>query len=230
MAGDRLLRPLIEAFARLPGIGEKSAERLAYHILREPPERALGLAEEIRRVKEDLRQCVECFSIAEDERCEICSDDSRDRGLICVVEQPKDLLAIERSGVYGGLYHVLGVTFAPMENRAIEPRTMERLLERIAAGGVREVILATNPDFEGDGTALLLEETIAGTGVPVTRLARGLPAGGQIEYMNQSIIRDAVEGRRRYAGAEPDAATNANAESDESADGGADETAGPSGS
>ena len=196
MSGDGLLRGLIEAFAKLPGIGEKSAERLAYHILREPAERALSLAEEIRRVKEDLRQCVDCFSIAQDERCEICSDDARDRGLVCVVEQPKDLLAVERSGAFRGLYHVLGGSFSPMESRGAEELTVTRLLERIRAGGIREVILATNPDFEGDGTALLLEEALTGTGIPVTRLARGLPSGGQIEYMNQSIIRDAVEGRR----------------------------------
>ncbi len=196
MSGDGLLRGLIEEFAKLPGIGEKSAERLAYHVLREPAERALALAEEIRRVKEDLRQCIDCFSIAEDERCEICSDDTRDRGLVCVVEQPKDLLAVERSGAFRGLYHVLGGSFSPMESRGAEELTVTRLLERIRAGGVREVILATNPDFEGDGTALLLEEALGGTGVPVTRLARGLPSGGQIEYMNHSIIRDAVEGRR----------------------------------
>jgi len=199
VSGDGLLRDLIEAFARLPGIGEKSAERLAYHILKEPSESALSLAEEIRRVKEDLRQCVDCFSIARDERCEICADPSRDRESICVVEQPKDLLAIERSGAYRGLYHVLGGSFSPLESRGADDLTVVRLLERVGAGGVREVILATNPDFEGDGTALLLEESLAGTGIPVTRLARGLPSGGQIEYMNQSIIRDAVEGRRARA-------------------------------
>jgi len=116
-----------------------------------------------------------------------------------VVEQPKDLLAIERSGAYRGLYHVLGGSFSPLESRGADDLTVVRLLERVGAGGVREVILATNPDFEGDGTALLLEESLTGTGIPVTRLARGLPSGGQIEYMNQSIIRDAVEGRRARA-------------------------------
>ena len=200
MPGDGLLRPLIDALAKLPGIGEKSAERLAYHILKQSDEDALGLAEQIRGVKEDLRQCADCFAIAREERCEICSDAGRDRSLVCVVEQPKDLLAIERSGAYRGLYHVLGGSFSPMEQRGPDQLTVTRLLERIRDGGIQEVILATDPDFEGDGTALLLEEAIAGTGVPVTRLARGLPAGGQIEYMNQSIIRDAVEGRRPYGG------------------------------
>ena len=200
MSGDGLLKGLIDAFSRLPGIGEKSAERLAYHVLREPEERAMVLAEEIRRVKQDLRQCLDCFSIAEEERCEICSDPARDRALICVVEQPKDLLAVERSGAYRGLYHVLGGRFSPLESRGAEELTVTRLLERIREGGVQEVILATNPDFEGDGTALLIEEAVGGTGIPVTRLARGLPSGGQIEYMNQSIIRDAVEGRRAHVG------------------------------
>lgn len=200
MAGDGLLAPLIEALARLPGIGEKSAERLAYHILKQPAAEALALAEEIRRVKQDLRQCADCFAISREERCELCSDPARDHGLICVVEQPKDLLAVERSGAYRGLYHVLGGSFSPMESRGPAELTVARLLERVRAGGVREVILATDPDFEGDGTALLLEEMLAATGVAVTRLARGLPAGGQIEYMNTSIIRDAVEGRRRYGG------------------------------
>ncbi len=198
MAGDGLLRPLVDALAQLPGIGEKSAERLAYHILKQSSEDALGLAEEIRKVKEDLRQCTDCFAIAREERCEICSDATRDHGLVCVVEQPKDLLAIERSGAFRGIYHVLGGSFSPMEQRGPDQLTIKRLLERVRAGGLREVILATDPDFEGDGTALLLEEALNGTGIPVTRLARGLPAGGQIEYMNQSIIRDAVEGRRPY--------------------------------
>ena len=212
-----MLKGLIEAFSRLPGIGEKSAERLAYHILREPAERAMALAEEIRRVKEDLRQCLDCFSIAEEERCEICSDPARDRGQICVVEQPKDLLAVERSGAYRGLYHVLGGRFSPLESRGAEDLTVTRLLERIREGGVREVILATNPDFEGDGTALLIEDAVGGTGIPVTRLARGLPSGGQIEYMNQSIIRDAVEGRRPHAGVGPEPPASPPTESAESA-------------
>ncbi len=196
MPGDGLLRPLIEAFSKLPGIGEKSAERLAYHILKEPTDRALELSEAIRQVKEDLRQCVDCFSISESERCEICSDSSRDRELICVVEQPKDLMVIERSGAYRGLYHVLGGNFSPMESRGSDHLTVDRLLQRVREAGIREVILATNPDFEGDGTALLIEEVLSATEVSVTRLARGIPSGGQIEFMNQSIIRDAVEGRR----------------------------------
>jgi len=196
VTGDPLLAPLIAALSELPGIGEKTAERLAYHILKEPPERALALAEEIRRVKQDLHPCVDCGSIARDERCEVCSDPDRDRTTICVVEQPKDLLAIERSGAYRGLYHVLGGSFSPMEGRGAESLNLLRLVERLREGEVREVILATNPDFEGDGTALLVEEAIAETGVTISRLARGIPTGGQIEYMNQSIIRDAVEGRR----------------------------------
>ena len=198
MSQGGILETLIEQLARLPGIGIKTAERLAYHLLKSGREEALALAEAIRRLKEDLRECKRCHNVSELELCPICADESRDAGLICVVEQPKDLHVIEQSGSYRGLYFVLGGSFAPQEDRGPTNLGVEELVQRIRGEGVREVILATNPDFEGDGTAMLVAESVAGTGVAVTRIARGVPAGSQIEYMNASIINDALEGRRDY--------------------------------
>ena len=198
MAGERLLGELIDAFSTLPGIGQKSAERLAYHVLKMPRSEAMQIAEAIRRVKDDLRRCTLCQNISEEEICTICSDESRERNCICVIEQPKDLRAIEESGSYQGLYHVLGASFSPLEERGSEQMSLDKLVERSRSDEVEEVILATNPDFEGDGTALLVTESLADTGVHVTRLARGLPTGGQIEYMNRSILKDAVEGRSSF--------------------------------
>ncbi|OUU24158.1 MAG: recombination protein RecR [Planctomycetia bacterium TMED53] len=200
MAEDVILGELITAFSKLPGIGAKSAERLAYHVLKISRSEAMELAEAIRRVKDDLRRCSECLNICERELCEICEDDSRDSSTVLVVEQPKDLRAIEGSGAYQGKYHVLGATFSPMDERGPEHLSLDRLLERCRSGQVKEVILALNPDFEGDGTTLLITESLADQPVSVTRLARGLPSGGQIEYMNQSILRDAVEGRGEFGG------------------------------
>ena len=198
MAGERLLGELIDAFSTLPGIGQKSAERLAYHVLKMSRSEAMQIAEAIRRVKDDLRRCTLCQNISEEEICTICSDESRERNRICVIEQPKDLRAIEESGSYQGLYHVLGASFSPLEERGSEQMSLDKLVERSRSDEVEEVILATNPDFEGDGTALLVTESLADTGVHVTRLARGLPTGGQIEYMNRSILKDAVEGRSSF--------------------------------
>jgi len=198
LAGERLLGELIDAFSTLPGIGQKSAERLAYHVLKMPRSEAMQITEAIRRVKDDLRRCTLCQNISEEEICTICSDESRERNRICVIEQPKDLRAIEESGSYQGLYHVLGASFSPLEERGSEQMSLDKLVERSRSDEVEEVILATNPDFEGDGTALLVTESLAETGVHVTRLARGLPTGGQIEYMNRSILKDAVEGRSSF--------------------------------
>ena len=207
--GDGVLKQLVEQFARLPGIGMKSAERLAYHLLKVPGEEALTLAEAIRRVAEDLRRCDNCFNISEEILCDICSDDSRDRSVVCVVEQPKDLQALESSGVFRGLYHVLGGSFSPLEERGPDSLALDRLRERVEKEGVVEVILATNPDFEGDGTALLVQERLATTDAIVSRFARGIPSGGQIEYMNQSILRDALEGRSSLKGDTADDARRA---------------------
>ena len=203
MAEDVILGELISAFSKLPGIGAKSAERLSYHVLKISRAEAMELAEAIRKVKDDLRRCSECLNICERELCEICEDDSRDPRSILVVEQPKDLRAIEASGAYQGKYHVLGATFSPMDERGPEHLSLDRLVERCQSDQVKEVILALNPDFEGDGTNLLSIESLTGLYGRGTRVARGLPSGGQIEYMNQSILRDAVEGRGRFDQTEP---------------------------
>ena len=192
------LRELIAHFQRLPGIGSKTAERLAYHVLRSPAEEALALADAIRRIKEEVRNCRVCSHLAEGELCTICSDDSRDRSIICVVEHPKDLLAIERSGSFTGLYHVLLGTFAPLEGTSPRDLTSDALFERIRREPPREVILATNANYEGEGTALFLQARLK-TLFPdlrVSRLARGLPSGSHLEHVGRNIVSDAVEGRR----------------------------------
>ena len=191
------LQNLIAEFERLPGIGAKTAERLAYHVLRSPPEEILKLADAIRQVKETVRNCRICFNIAERELCPICEDPARDPATICVVEQPKDVLAIEKSGAYRGRYHVLMGAFAPLEGVTPEDLTIEPLLRRISDEGAREVILATNPNFEGDGTALFIAEKLkAFPGLKVTRLARGMPSGSLLEHVSKTIVSDALEGRR----------------------------------
>ncbi len=191
------LQSLIAEFERLPGIGRKTAERLAYHVLRSPAEEVLKLAEAIRAVKETVRNCRICFNIAEKDLCPICEDPARDAATICVVEQPKDLYAIEKTGAYRGRYHVLMGAFAPLEGVNPEDLTIEPLFRRIEAGGVNEVILATNPNFEGDGTALYIAERLKGfPGVRVTRLARGMPSGSLLEHASKTIVSDALEGRR----------------------------------
>ena len=203
MSGS-ILDNVVEELQRLPGIGAKTAERLAYHLLKVSPKEALGLAEAIRRLKEEVRECERCHNITEHQLCSICVDESREATVICVVEQPKDLQALESTGRYRGLYHVLGGNFAPLEERGPESLTLEHLRKRVREEGVREVILATNPNFEGDGTALLISEVLEQTGVAVSRLARGIPSGSQIEYMNSSILSDALDGRRSVAGAAPE--------------------------
>lgn len=190
------IETLIAEFAKLPGIGERTAERLAFHVLKSSHEEAMKLAKAIHEVKTKIRPCQECFNIAEGELCAICADSRRDRGRICVVEQPKDLLALESTGAYRGVYHVLMGHIAPLEDIEPEDLTVEPLIRRVAAGGVEEVILATNPTVTGDGTALHIAERLSDKGVKVTRLARGLPSGGQIEYANKSILSDALNERR----------------------------------
>ena len=182
-------------FAKLPGIGQRSAERLAYHVLRSDSASALALAEAIHDVKTRIRPCSVCFNLDEEDPCWICRDAGRDRSRICVVEQTKDLSSIEQTGSYCGLYHVLMGRIAPLEGQNPEDLTLDALAKRVEAGGVAEVILATNPTFEGDGTALHIVEMLKDSGVAVTRLARGLPAGAQIEYANAAILADALKGR-----------------------------------
>ncbi len=186
----------MEELGRLPGIGARSAERLAFYLLKASDESAMALADAIRDVKTKVHPCSRCFNIAEDELCAICSDPGRDTRTICVVEQPKDLLALESTGVYRGVYHVLMGHIAPLDGIEAEDLTIDYLVERCRSGDVNEVILATNPTVAGDGTALHITSLLAHPGVKVTRLARGLPTGGQIEYAGKSILSDAITDRR----------------------------------
>ncbi len=182
--------------ASLPGVGEKTAERLAYHIVRLSTEEALELAQAIRDVKQNLRQCSVCSLLSESDPCPICSDGRRDRTVVCVVEDSPDVAVIEQSGSYGGLYHVLGGRLAPLDGIEPEDLTVDRLLERVRQGEIKEVILATNPDREGDATALFVRDALRGLPVKVTALARGVPSGSHLEYANAAILADALEGRR----------------------------------
>ena len=192
------IQNLINELARLPGIGMRSAERIAFHLLKQKAEEALQLAEAIRDVKTRIKHCSVCYNLTESDPCHICSDASRDQGLVCVVEQPKDLLALESAGLYKGVYHVLLGKIAPLDD--IEPRdlTIDGLMRRVASGTVREIIMGTNPTMEGDGTAMHIQNQMAAyPNVQVTRLARGLPAGTSIEYANRNILADAISGRQR---------------------------------
>jgi recombination protein RecR len=187
---------VMELLGRLPGIGARSAERLTFHLLKADDAEALALADAIRDLKTKIRPCSICFNPTEHDVCNVCADERRDRTTICVVEQPKDLLALESTGAYRGVYHVLMGAIDPLHGIEPEDLTISRLVERVRAGGVNEVILATNPTVAGDGTSLCIAERLAGANVKITRLARGLPAGGQIEYANKSILSDAINERR----------------------------------
>ncbi|HHM12470.1 MAG TPA: recombination protein RecR [Planctomycetaceae bacterium] len=188
---------LIDQLARLPGIGKKTAERLAYHLLRVHKSEALALAEAIRNVRENVRYCSVCYNLAEEDRCAICQDPKRDQGLLCVVEQPRDLIAIEQTGAYHGLYHVLLGRLAPLEGIGPDQLTMEALLRRVEDGEFREIILATNPTVEGDGTALFLSNQLARFPVQLTRPARGLTTGSVLEFTNKEILADAISDRQK---------------------------------
>ncbi len=187
---------LIEEFSKLPGIGPKTAQRLTFYLLRGPREDAVSLAEAIMWMKEKVGFCTVCFNISEDARCMVCSDEARDRGLICVVEEPLDVLALERTGEYRGTYHVLHGSISPIDGIGPEKLRIAELVSRVQAGGVNEVIIATNPNTEGDVTAAYLARVLAPVGVRVTRLARGLPAGGDLEYADELTLARALEGRR----------------------------------
>ena len=190
---------MIEQLARLPGIGRKSAERLAYHLLRVPDSEAFALADAIRHVRENVRYCDICFNLAESEMCNLCRDPSRDQNTVCVVQQPRDLMAIEQSGTYRGLYHVLLGRIAPLENIGPDQLTIDGLVERVASGNFSEVIMATNPTVEGDGTALYISNVLSQYDVPLTRLARGITTGSILEYTNKEILADAMAGRQPLA-------------------------------
>ncbi len=188
---------LIDEFAKLPGIGRRSAERLAYHLLRVSSAEALALADSIRSVKENVRYCRICFHLAEGEECEICQDPRRDQALLCVVEQPRDLIQLESSGVYRGLYHVLLGRIAPLEGIGPDQLTIDALIERVRSGAFREVIMATNPTVEGDGTSLYVSNRLAELPVEITQLARGITTGSVLEFTNKEILADAMNGRQK---------------------------------
>src|SRR3954451_20271807 len=191
---------LIDAFGRLPGVGAKTAERLAHHLLKCPAEEALALAGAIRDVKERVRHCRTCFHLTEADQplCTICRDPRRDPSVVCVVEQPRDLLALEKAGTFHGLYHVLLGRLAPLQGMGPEQLTIDALEARVRSGAIRELIMATNPNLEGDGTALFVANRLADTGVPITRLARGLASGSVLEFANKEMLADALNGRQRF--------------------------------
>ena len=189
---------LIEEFHKLPGIGPKSAARLTFYLLRMPGEEAKALAEAILAVKEKVVLCSLCQNIADRDPCAICRSDGRDRTAICIVEEPLDILALERTGQYSGLYHVLHGVISPMDGIGPEDLKIKELLPRLQDGSVKEVILATNPNLEGEATAMYLHRIIAPLEIKVTRLARGLPMGGDLEYADDVTLSRALEGRQEF--------------------------------
>ena len=188
---------VIDEFARLPGIGRKSAERLTYHILRVHKNEALALADAIRNVRENVRYCEMCYNLSETPRCSVCRDSGRDTTQLCIVEQPRDVMALEQSGAFHGLYHVLLGRIAPLDNIGPDQLTVDALVERVRQGGFREIIMATNPTVEGDGTALYISNLLSELPVQITQLARGVTAGSILEYTNKEVLADALTGRQR---------------------------------
>jgi recombination protein RecR len=204
LAYPKAVDRLIAEFAKLPGIGRRTAERLAFYILKSDEPTALSLAQAVIDVKKTVHHCEVCFNLADTAMCDICSDETRDRRVVLVIEQPKDLIALEQTGMFRGLYHVLMGRLSPLEGIGPDDITVPRLLERVEKpggnpGGVRveEVILGLNPTIEGDGTGLYLGEQFKARGIKVSRLARGLPTGSQLEYANKAVLADAIQGRQR---------------------------------
>ena len=189
---------LVDEFARLPGIGRKTAERLTQHILLCSEQEANGLAIAIQNVKSSVRRCSVCYNLTEAEVCRICNDPRRDRQLVCIVEQPKDAAAIESSGAFLGVYHVLGGRIAPLDGIGPEDLTIQPLMKRVRTDEVKEIIMATNPTLEGDGTALFITNLLDGSEVRITRLARGIASGSLMEYANREMLSDAMRGRQEF--------------------------------
>lgn len=187
---------MIERLTRLPGIGRKSAQRLAFFILCLPQEEVRELAEAILRVREQVRQCSVCFGVTESDPCGVCSDPRRDRSRVCVVEEAKDVLAVERTGEFHGVYHVLGGALSPLDGVGPEELRIRELLERVQQGALVEVILATNPNLAGEATTMYVWKALKPHGVSVTRIAHGVPVGGDLEYADEVTLAKAIEGRR----------------------------------
>jgi len=186
---------LIEEFAKLPGIGPKTASRLTYYLLRAPAEQSVGLADALRDLRERITFCSVCYNITEESPCAFCRNPERDQRIICVVEEPLDVLAIERTGAFQGHYHVLHGTLAPMEGIGPDDLRIRELLQRLKAGAVEEVVLAMNPNLEGEATAMYLARLLSALVAKVTRLAHGLPVGGDLEYADELTVRRALQGR-----------------------------------
>jgi recombination protein RecR len=191
------VQDLIDELARLPGIGPKTAQRLAFHILKTGAEDARRLASALVEVAEKIRFCSRCFNVSTGDECEFCTDDRRDPSLICVVEEPRDIPAIEKTGEFRGRYHVLGGAISPIDGIGPDDLHISPLLERVRAEGTKEIIVATNPNVEGDATAMYLARLLGPLGIEVTRLASGLPVGGDLEYADEVSLGRALEGRRR---------------------------------
>jgi recombination protein RecR len=190
------VQDLIDELGRLPGVGPKSAQRIAFYLLKVPKDDALRLAQAIGEVKDKVRFCARCFNVSEHELCTICSDERRDASVVCVVEEPRDLVAVEKTGEFKGRYHVLQGAISPIEGIGPEQLRIRELLERIGAEGIDEVILCTNPNLEGEATALYLGRLLKPLGLTVTRIASGLPVGGDLEYADELTLGRALEGRR----------------------------------
>jgi len=190
------IQDLIDELSRLPGIGPKSAHRLAFYIVKAPAEDARRLSEALVAAKDKVRFCTECFAVSEGDRCRVCRDPGRDPTVICVVEESKDQAAIEKAGVIKGRYHVLGGAISPLEGIGPDDLRVQELLDRVQRDGVQEVILATNPNLEGNATAMYVAALLRPSGVRVTRLASGLPVGGDLEYADEVTLGQALEGRR----------------------------------
>jgi len=189
---------LIQEFNKLPGIGPKSAQRLAYYLLRAPEEQAKLLADAILSIKQKTRLCSVCFNVTDTDPCSICRNNQRDRTKICIVEQPQDILALEHTRIYNGLYHVLHGAISPTEGVGTDDIRIKELMNRLQGGSIDEVILATNPNLEGEQTALYLSQLISPLGIRVTRLARGLPFGTELEYADDVTLTRAIEGRQEF--------------------------------
>jgi recombination protein RecR len=190
------LNKLIDGLGKLPGIGPKTAERLAFHILKAESAEAMALAQAVIDVKTKIKRCKVCFNLCENDTCRVCADPDRDKSLICVVEQPKDLIMLEKTGACKWVYHVLGGHIAPLDGVEPADLTIEQLVRRIRQGGVSEVIMATNPNLAGDGTALYISSLLKPTGVKITRLARGLATGTTLEYASSKMLTDAITARQ----------------------------------
>mgnify|MGYP006374396937 FL=1 len=197
---DGAIADLVSELGRLPGVGPKSAQRIAFHILQAEPDDVRRLADAMITVKEKVRFCIECGNVSEEERCRVCTDDRRDRSMICVVEEPKDVVAVEKTREYRGLYHVLGGAISPIDGVGPDALRIRAPMTRLADGRVAEVVIATDPNLEGEATATYLARFLSPLGITVSRLASGLPVGGDLEYADEVTLGRAFAGRRNVEG------------------------------